>query len=66
MTQSLHDRINQQCEWTFRECLGLATEFNVKVRVVVATVLAQGKHYIDREEIESDSDPCADGRSQDA
>ena len=44
---SLQERIDQQDTWTFRECLGLASELNIKVRVVVVTVLARGKNYVD-------------------
>ncbi len=44
---TLEQRIDQQEVWTFRECLGLAAEFNLKVRVVVLTVLARGKQYVD-------------------
>jgi hypothetical protein len=44
---TLEQRIDQQETWTFKECLGLAAEYNVKVRVVVVTVLARGKNYND-------------------
>jgi hypothetical protein len=47
MELTLEERIDQKDTWTFRECLGLANEFNVKVRVVVVTVLARGKDYVD-------------------
>jgi hypothetical protein len=47
MEFTLEERIDQQDTWTFRECLGLAAQFNVKVRVVVVTVLARGKNYVD-------------------
>lgn len=47
MKLTLEERIDQKDSWTFRECLGLAAEFNVKVRVVVVTVLARGKDYVD-------------------
>lgn len=47
MALSLEDRIDQQDSWTFSECLGLAGEFNVKVRAVVVTVYARGKQYVD-------------------
>lgn len=47
MEMTLEERIDQKDTWTFRECLGLASEFGIKVRVVVVTVLARGKHYID-------------------
>lgn len=49
MGMSLEERIDQQDSWTFRECLALASELNMKVRVVVVTVLARGKRYIDGE-----------------
>ncbi|MDH3643374.1 MAG: hypothetical protein OES38_14825 [Gammaproteobacteria bacterium] len=47
MRLTLEQRIDQQDTWTFRECLGLAAEYNVKVRMVVVTVLARGKNYVD-------------------
>ena len=47
MEFTLEERIDQKDTWTFRECLGLATEFNVKVREVVVKVLARGKNYVD-------------------
>jgi hypothetical protein len=42
-------RIEAQEAWTFRECLGLAAEFNTKVRLVVALVMMKGKRYSDGE-----------------
>ena len=50
MNQALNDRINEQDVWTFRECLALAAEFNMKTRVVIALILMQGKEYIDHED----------------
>ena len=49
MNAELERRIESQDAWTFRECLGLAAEFDVKVRMVVALVMAKGKHYTDGE-----------------
>lgn len=49
MENTLEERIDRQETWTFRECLGLASELNLKVRVVVVTVLARGKNYVERE-----------------
>ena len=49
MNGELERRINEKDQWTFRECLGLASEFKTKTRFVVAMVLAQGKDYIDGE-----------------
>lgn len=54
MQQSLEQRIDQQETWTFKQCLGLATELNIKVRVVVATVLARGKRYVETDGGESE------------
>ena len=45
MTQSLEERIDAQERWTFRECVGLASEFGLRTRMVVVTVLARGKDY---------------------
>ena len=47
MKLTLDQRIDQKDTWTFRECVGLASEFNVKVRVVVVNVFARGKNYVD-------------------
>jgi hypothetical protein len=47
MNNELERRINEKDQWTFRECLGLASEFQTKTRFVVAMVLAQGKNYLD-------------------
>jgi hypothetical protein len=47
MEPTLEERIDEKDIWTFRECLGLASEFNVKVRMVVVIVLARGKNYVD-------------------
>ncbi len=49
MNDELEKRIREQEEWTFKDCLGLAAEFNIKTRVVVLMVLASGKSYIDGE-----------------
>ncbi len=35
--------------WTFRECVGLAAEFNLKTRAVIAMVYACGAEYLDYE-----------------
>lgn len=47
MDPKLIDRINSQIDWTFLECQGLAAEFSLKTRYVIAAVLSQGKDYID-------------------
>ncbi len=47
MNDSLNSRIDSQDEWTFAECLGLAAQFNLKVRFVIAMVFSRGKRYID-------------------
>jgi hypothetical protein len=47
MNGELERRINEKDQWTFRECLGLASEFKTKTRFVVTMVLAQGKNYVD-------------------
>ena len=44
---TLEQRIDRQEQWTFTECLGLASEFNMKVRAVVVTVMVRGKRYVD-------------------
>ena len=47
MNPQLIERINSQEIWTFHECLGLASEFNMKTRMVIIIVMAQGKTYRD-------------------
>ena len=47
MNPKLLERIRSQDAWTFRECLGLASEFNLKTRMVIIMVMAQGKIYVD-------------------
>lgn len=47
-TQTLEERIDAQEQWTFRECVGLASEFQVRTRMVVVTVLARGKGYSEK------------------
>ncbi|MEE2785123.1 MAG: hypothetical protein VYE04_17295 [Pseudomonadota bacterium] len=45
-------KINEQEAWTFQEVLGLAADFNMKPRFVIAFILANGKNYIDGEKSE--------------
>ncbi|MEM7219507.1 MAG: hypothetical protein AAF515_14160 [Pseudomonadota bacterium] len=45
MTKTLEQRIDEQDVWTFQECLGLASEYGMKVRAVVVIVLSRGKEY---------------------
>ena len=51
MYEELEKRIDEQEVWTFRECLGLAVDFGLKTRMVIAQVLMQGKEYVDHETI---------------
>lgn len=53
MSQTLEERIAEKEEWTFQDCLGLATEFNLKPRAIVAMVFEQGKSYVDGEGLPS-------------
>lgn len=46
--ETLEERIDAQEHWTFRECVGLAADFNVRTRMVVVMVLARGKSYSER------------------
>ena len=39
--------IDQQDDWTFEEVLGLANQFSLKTRYVIACVHSRGKSYID-------------------
>ena len=45
--EELEKRIAGQETWTFKECLALAAEYNLKTRFVVALVMARGKNYVD-------------------
>ena len=47
MNPELISKINEQEAWTFQEVLGLAADFNLKPRFVIAFILANGKIYID-------------------
>lgn len=49
MNPNLVARVNEQEDWTFQEVLGLAADFNLKPRFVIAVILANGKNYIDGE-----------------
>ena len=50
MNDELRKRISEKDVWTFKDCLGLASEFSTKTRFVVAMVLEQGKNYVDGDE----------------
>ena len=47
MHEALIKRIETQETWTFQECVGLAAEFSMKTRAVIAFVMMQGKDYVD-------------------
>jgi len=49
MDEELEKRIDAQDVWTFRECVGLAVDFGMKTRMVIALVLMKGKEYVDHE-----------------
>lgn len=49
MNQTIAQRIAAQETWTFAECVGLADEFGMKVRMVVLLVLSQGKTYLEQD-----------------
>ena len=53
MNDELDRRIREQEVWTFKECLGLAAEFNLKTRFVIVAVLAAGKDYVDGDQIDT-------------
>lgn len=59
MNPELVARIAAKDTWTFRECVGLASEFNLKPRYVIAFLLSQGKTYIDHEEKSGGREPPA-------
>ena len=43
----LEKRIASKDIWTFKECVGLAAEFNVKTRMIILLVHELGKTYLD-------------------
>ena len=47
MKPGLEQKIAEKDSWTFSECVGLAAEYGMKTRAVIAYVMLQGKHYID-------------------
>ena len=47
MNPELEKRIDDKDDWTFPECVGLASEFSMKTRAAIAYVIIQGKNYID-------------------
>ena len=51
MNDELERRILEKEVWTFKECLGLAADLNIKTRFVVAAVLAAGKDYVDGDRV---------------
>jgi len=55
MQQPLQQRIDEQEVWTFAECLGLATDYSTKVRMVIASVYARGKTYVERDLVDGNS-----------
>ena len=57
MNPELEKRIAEKDDWTFPECVGLATEFSLKTRAVIAFVMMQGKNYIDGPTTDNLSDP---------
>ena len=57
MNPDLEKRIAEKDDWTFPECVGLATEFSIKTRAVIAFVMMQGKNYIEGGTTGSNSDP---------
>lgn len=53
---SLRERIRQQESWTFSEVLGLSGDYDMKVRMVIAVVYAEGKTYVERDLQSRDKD----------
>ena len=49
MEKTLEQRIDEQDVWTFAECTGLAADYGTKVRMVIASVYARGKTYVERD-----------------
>ena len=47
MNPKLMAEIDRQEDWTFEEVLGLANQFSLKTRYVIACVHSRGKRYID-------------------
>ncbi len=47
MNEQLEQKIRSRPRWTFQECAGLASEYNVKTRAVIAMVMMCGAEYVD-------------------
>jgi len=55
MQKTLEQRIDEQEVWTFSECVGLASDYGTKVRMVIANVYARGKTYVERDLVDSNN-----------
>jgi len=53
MQKTLEQRIDEQDVWTFSECLGLAADYGTKVRMVIVSVYARGKTYVERDLVDT-------------
>jgi len=53
MKKTLEQRIDEQEVWTFAECLGLAADYGTKVRMVIVSVYARGKTYVERDLVDN-------------
>jgi len=53
MQKTLEQRIDEQEVWTFAECLGLAADYGTKVRMVIVSVYARGKTYVERDLVDA-------------
>ena len=54
--KTLAERIDEQDVWTFSDCLGLAAEYDTKVRMVIVSVYSRGKTYVERDLTPNNSD----------
>ncbi len=59
LNPELTARIEAEPCWTFRQCAGLAAEFGIKPRVVIAMVMMLGKEYRDTEAVSVPAGPSA-------
>ena len=47
LTEEIEKRIEAKDVWNFHDCQGLAVEFGVKTRYVIALVFMKGKEYVE-------------------
>ena len=57
MNPQLKARIEEKDVWTFPECVGLSSEFGIKVRAVIAFIMMSGKTFVEEPGTEATTSP---------